>query len=216
MIAVAALLLVSVAPIERAHAAPIGPVTLPAAADTFVASGKPGDAYGSSTGLWVGRAPDYEKQRTYLRFTVAPPPGTEIVSARLRLYLGGASSGDSPMTVRVQRIAQMWKEATLTWNDQADWQPVGIEATQVVSTTLRWYEWDVSELLAEWSAASSPNSELSLRLTGDEREGEHERGFWSKDCVADYCKTLHPQLVLTLAWPHGLYLPLVVRGQATP
>jgi len=216
VVALTALFLGNAAPIQRAQAAPIGQVTLPAAEDAYVASLKPDDSNGSKTGLWVGHAPDYGIERTYLCFAVAPPQGTKIVSAWLRLYLGSASSGDPPMTMQVQRIAQVWGEATLTWNDQANWQPVGVEATQVVSTTPGWYEWEVSELLAEWSAASPADSVIGFRLTGDEQEGEHERGFWSKDCVADYCGTLHPQLVLTLAWPHGLYLPLVISSPAMP
>jgi hypothetical protein len=216
MIALAALFLGSTMTFERAHADYIGPLTLPAEADTFVASGKPDDAHGKATGLWVGRVPDYGVERAYLRFDVATPPGTEIRSARLRLYLGGASTGDPPMTVRVQRITQDWEEAVLTWTHQENWDAVGSMArNDDVRTDLGWYEWDVSELLKEWIADDKAGDAISFRVTGDEEEGEHERGFWSKDCFADYCSALHPQLVLTLTWPHGAYLPLIVKSDAT-
>src|SRR5690606_10216962 len=90
--------------------------SIPAEADTYIASERPNDNFNSDA-LFLGYnlADDYGAQRTLLRFDVESqiPAGSVINDAQLRLYLIHSSPvDDTPMNTVLRRLASPWDEET--------------------------------------------------------------------------------------------------------
>lgn len=159
-------------------------------ADTYVASGAATQNFGSRTTLWVGhdQAGGYRIERSLLGFasTALPPRGSAITSAKLWLYLGGTTAGDTAMAIQAHRVLADWDQTTTTWQIQPAFDLTPCASTSVPSSTLRWYSWDVKDALQTWSNIRD-TSNFSLLLQSDVTSGQHERSFRSEENSAvDY------------------------------
>jgi uncharacterized repeat protein (TIGR01451 family) len=175
--------------LEGSTMAPIDNVTLYSVADTYVSSGKPNDNFATKRTFWLGRntGSGFEKQRSLIQFNASQiPSGSTVRAATLSLYLSAATNGDSSMNVSVYRLLSSWAE-NINWNQYEnlafDRKPVAI--TQASSQFNRYVTWDITSLVQDW--INNPNNNLGLLLVGHEDPGEHERGFWSKDCPDNDC-----------------------------
>jgi len=123
--------------------------------DAYVASGRP--------------------ERILLQFALAEvPAGSQIQSAKLKLYLAGTTPGDAPMNVVARRIGNNWSES-VTWNDLVTINVVATPAVATqVGTEFRWYEWDLKPILQDWANNRPGGGAFSLLLQGNEASGQHE------------------------------------------
>ena len=158
-------------------------------ADTYVASGRSTQNFASDRTFWVGydQAGGYQIEQSLLKFDAsAIQAGSKITSAKLGLYLSGTTKNDTSMTIKAYRIRSDWP-AGITWDGLSslavDPEPV---ANAVVPATLGWYSWDLTAALQAWSD-NRDTSNFSLMLRSDVTSGQHERGFWSKDCSTGDC-----------------------------
>jgi len=171
--------------------------------DTYVAEGRPANQFATDRALWIGydQAGGYLDERSLLGFDLSTiPPGSQITSAALRMYLAGTTTGDDPITVQAHRVRTTWTE-TITWQEHLglDVDPTPAASTSVPAA-LGWIEWDVKTALQVWSDTRTTN-DFSLILKSDITSGTHKRGFWSKDCSPAECGSDRPQLAITYNLP---------------
>lgn len=178
---------------------------LPAVADSYVASNRPGQNFGTGS-LYLGynQVDDaFGIQRIFLRFDIAGnlPTNATIQSAQLRLHLSFASPiSDTAMTTVLRPLNTVWDES-VTWNTQpamaAERPGIG------VGSTLDWYTWDVTELVREWSTGATANN--GVALIGDESVQQRERVFYARETTTDF----FPRLVVEYTTPVDNEAPIV-------
>lgn len=190
-------------------ASPVDQLVAPAMQDTYVASGRPDQSFGDRRTMWVGydQGGGYAVQETLLKFNLQEiPPQSRIDSATLRLYLAGITPNDQPLNVQVKRLSNGWNE-TITWTQRQGLQVYDQPtATTAIGTAFQWYEWSVKDLVQAWSndPQSVQDRNLSLLLQGLVSSGQHERGFWSKNCLDAECGAPpgnRPQLIVQYTRP---------------
>lgn len=86
-----------------------------AASDAMVSSGYPTKNYGGSAVLNLSALPS--SRQAFVFFNQPFPRGVEILSATLRMYQKGSSSGGT-RKVTVQRVASAWVEARVTYDNR--------------------------------------------------------------------------------------------------
>lgn len=169
-------------------------VIIPADADTYIASERPNENFGSDA-LFLGYNlvgdNNFGAQRMLLHFDVAGniPDDAIINEAALRLHLSFSSPvNDNPMGTVLRRLASPWHEYTVTWNTEPAW--TSVDKTAYVGSELTWYEWDITDVVADWATAVYPND--GLEIIGDETVQQRERAFYSRETNT----SLYPQLVV--------------------
>ena len=169
-------------------------ILLPAVADTYLASERPLQNFGSDA-LFLGynlAGNDYfGAQRMLLRFDVENviPDGAVINSATLQLHLSFSSpTNDVPMGTVLRRLASPWSEFDVTWNSEPVWTPV--DSTVEVGSQPTWYEWPLTDVVADWASGLYPND--GVEIIGDEAVQERERAFYSRETLLD----LYPRLIV--------------------
>ncbi|MGB0385470.1 MAG: DNRLRE domain-containing protein [Ardenticatenaceae bacterium] len=187
-------------PIAEAVQQPRQESSFPAAADTYVVSGKPDESRGSLRNFWVGRNDSDGSgiERALLRFDVATeiPVGSTITSAQLSLYMSGRTANDSPMPITVYNVNGAWDE-NINWNSHGSLVGAPTNATTSLDTNYGSKSWDITSLVQQW--VNNPAGNFGLILIGDESQAQRERGFWSKDCDPSQCESRFPNLVVQWA-----------------
>lgn len=166
-------------------------VTLYPVADTFFASGMPGDQFRDWQELWVGWEPDFEIERAYVRFDLSSIPGGAVINrALLRLSMINAV-GEGSETISVSRFTcdpASSADEPATWN--ATQNCAGeVYYTRDLGTNLDWRFWDVTALVRAWRAGTYPNYGMILR--GAEGAPTNTRVFESRERQQD-----RPELVI--------------------
>ncbi len=167
-------------------------VELPAIADSYIASARPDQNFGSDS-LYLGYSQlgdGFGAQRLLIRFDIANniPANATINSAQLRLRLAFASpTEDAAMPTVLRRLASHWNESTVTWNREPSWTDIDDRAS--VGSALDWYEWEVREQVAGW-VTGTPNH--GVEIIGDERVQQRERAFYSRETNTNF----FPRLVV--------------------
>lgn len=165
------------------------PETLYPDKDAFVYSDKPDEPGMPNEQIFVGydKLHGYKKERGLLHFdlTEKVPAGATINRATLRLYLAFwqyPSGSSAPMEVKVHRLLNGdWQEDRVTWNTQPSYDEDEKIVTRAIPPGPAGpYDFDVGALVQQWVNREVANN--GLALIGDESEGYHDRGFWSKDC----------------------------------
>ena len=168
------------------------PLTKQPIADTYVLSGLPNQNQATAERLLVGydQTGGDQIQRALLKFAISSdeiPVGSVVESAKLWLYLSALTPNDAPMTVKVSRIASDWQE-DVTWTQHLSLPIIeDSSVTTFVPIQGGWYQWEIRALLQTWINNSDRDQHLSLLIRGNESAGQHERGFWSKDCPDSKC-----------------------------
>ncbi|MDA2918193.1 DNRLRE domain-containing protein [Desulfobacterota bacterium AH_259_B03_O07] len=114
--------------------------------DTYIDSKKKNNSYGNSDELSVkdgGR----NTRETLLQFNLSQiPEGTEIVSAKLKLY-AKSKKGNNNATL-LYTVLGNWNEST-TWNNKPTRSSI-YEDSVTITTTAQYYEWDLTVLVLDW------------------------------------------------------------------
>ncbi len=169
-------------------------VEFPAIADAYIASNRPNDNFGAADGLFLGYnigGLDFGAERILLRYDLSGniPAEVRINSAHIRLYLTFSNpAGDLPMGTVLRRLASPWGEYSVTWNSEPSWG--GIRASPSIGSSLGWYEWDVTSLVAGWVKGTYPN--YGVEIIGDERVRLRERAFYARETITPF----YPRLVV--------------------
>lgn len=167
--------------------------SFPPEADTYIASGRPDENFGSDA-LFLGynlTGDDYGAQRMLLRFDVESqiPPASVINDAQLRLHLVHSDPvNDEAMPTVVRRLASPWDEETVTWNSEPTWTDV--DDSTAVGSAPGWYEWDLNGVVSDWVNEVVENN--GVEIIGDEAEQQRERAFYSREMTTDR----YPRLVV--------------------
>ena len=168
---------------------PSGPVTIPAAADSFVEQGQTsaGMNFGKQTTLEVKTQAGADNNRVaYLRFSLTPIAGTPALSATLRVF--GKSSGGTNMDSAYAITDETWTETAITWNNK----PVlGMKlATASVGTTNQYREWNVTAFVRMQQAMGRDNVNFAIGMDGDTASSPDV--FNSREATSN-----QPQLLIT-------------------
>jgi uncharacterized repeat protein (TIGR01451 family) len=156
-------------------------------ADVMISEGFRNDSQASLRSLWVGydQSGGYNAQRSLLQFNVSPiPSGSQVTSAMLWLYADTSTQGDNPMTVTAHRVQNSWDENTTIWASQPQMDATSVSTTDIPAQDT-WVSWDITSLVQDW--VDDPGNNFGVILKGDENVGQHERGFWSKECLDNEC-----------------------------
>jgi hypothetical protein len=159
-------------------------VALAPVGDTYIASDKPDENFGSGA-LFVGYNNTYGAERSLLYFDVDAviPAEATINSARLQLHLSYANPpDDAAMAMIVRDLLTPWNELTVTWNTEPTWGDVW--ATSDVGTTMGWYEWEIGDLVTTWVDGTRDNN--GVEVEGDEDPARAaERAFYARETTTD-------------------------------
>lgn len=103
--------------------------------------------------------------RTLYQFSLASIPSNQrISSATLRLWVTGAENS----SVGIHRVTQSWSEGTLTWANSGGVSHNATAAGSFVpASSGRYYDIDVTALVAQWRAGTAANYGLITRLAGN-------------------------------------------------
>ena len=141
-----------------------------------------------------------------LRFDLSLlPTGAIVQNATLRLYT--PSTLLHYVDVRVHGLLRAWHEYNATWRLAAPDQPwsqpgasaVGLDRSdwtskeQRIAEGSRWYEFDVTALVQEWSRIQGANHGFILSALEGDSEGSVEARFVSREGA----QALRPQLVVS-------------------
>jgi rhamnogalacturonyl hydrolase YesR len=145
------------------------------AADAYVRSGNPTTNFGTATTLEVKSTNTATTRRNaFLRFSLAGL-GTNVTSARLRLYGNAATTAKATSVYAVADVA--WGETSIVW----DYPTVGAGgpalgspalATQTVGTTAGWVEWDVTTYVQQQRTAGASLLGLGVKSGVVNDEGQ--------------------------------------------
>lgn len=162
-------------------------VALPAVADSYLASNRPLQNFGSDAlylGYNLAGADNFGAQRILLQFDVAPfiPDGAVINSATLRLNLSFSSpADDGPMGTVLRRMASPWNESTVTWNTEPVW--TAVDSSTAVGSAITFYEWPLTDVVVGWETGLYPN--YGIEIIGDETIQQRERAFYARETTSD-------------------------------
>jgi hypothetical protein len=158
-------------------------IEIPVTADTYVASNRPDENFGSSGNMWLGfdQAGGRGAVRPMMYFdTGVIPRGAVINSATLRFYLGGSDpSGDGAMGYEARYLNSDWNENEVTWNQhQPEWG--GVIGQGAASSDPGWHEANVRDMVREWVSNGRPNH--GLIIIGDENPAQNRtRNYFTKE-----------------------------------
>jgi len=133
----------------------------------------PDTNYGTTTDL---RVESYDwafvmwDHRSYLRFDLSSiPPGSTIISAKLRLYCTEADyKSDSSMTVVLHFSTDAWGETTITWNNQPF--PTSPNPSENIIGSITWYgPNDGKNPVNEWKEWNVPYDIVQRELNSDNK-----------------------------------------------
>lgn len=160
-------------------------LTLPASADTTVASGDPNAGHDVLDGqhqLGVGDTGGFADIRALAKFPLSGiPAGATITSAQVRLW-GFFMSGGGTATYNLHGLTRDFDEATATWNSAAAGVPwtspggdvVGTASDSVTGITNdpAWRSWDVTGLARGWQADPASNHGVLVKLANETTPAE--------------------------------------------
>jgi hypothetical protein len=125
--------------------------------------------------------------RTLYQFSLASIPSSQrLVSATLRVWVTGAENS----TVSVYRVTQSWAENTLTWaNSGGVSHDATVVGTFVPASSGRYYDVDVTSLVAQWRSGAAANNGVITRLASNNTLATFTSREWATT-------TQRPQLVV--------------------
>ena len=165
-------------------------------ADVGILEDRPDLNVGGAVDMWVGYDEDstsFLTVRSLVTFDIASiPPGAIIESATLRLFLTRSFDYDPPRgirTVTIYRVASAWSEGEVTWGNAPQFAEA-YSSAEVVHHEWRWYDFDVTGLVAALVNGTFPNHGMMMR--GPEHAGDDSsyKGFSTRE------GTNPPQLVV--------------------
>lgn len=107
------------------------------------------------------------EHRTLYQFSLAAiPSGQRVVSATLRVWVTGSENS----AVSLYRVTQNWSEGTLTWaNSTGVSHDAAAVGSFVPASSGRYYDIDLTGLVAQWRAGTAANQGVLTRIAGNNR-----------------------------------------------
>lgn len=137
--------------------------------------------------LWVANWDEMQNfHQTLIKFDLTPYIGQTITSAKLNLYQHFHASDETPTPSKIYAITENWDETTWPTTSNVT-HGITEYATPNFTSTLGWYEIDITNLVVEWLNANVENN--GLVIIGDSATKFAE--FYSKDATD---QTTHPFL----------------------
>ena len=156
----------------------------PSTIDTYMYQSNPTTNYGSENKFQVNQNIGY-RQRSLVKFDLSSiPPGVQITSATLKLYLQYTSA--QGRTYCVYRLTQSWTETGANWlryDGTNPWSSYGGDYTEVggacstVPSVNNWMSWVVTDIVKAWIEGSEPNHGFLIK---DSAEGPDEQNYMSQ------------------------------------
>jgi hypothetical protein len=125
--------------------------------------------------------------RSLYQFSLATIPSNQrMVSATLRLWVTSAENS----SVGLYRVTQAWSESGLTWaNSGGVAHNITAVASFIPASNGRYYDIDVTGLVAQWRAGTAANYGLITKLAGNNSLASFTSREWATT-------TQRPQLVV--------------------
>jgi hypothetical protein len=79
----------------------------------------------------------------------------------------------------LRRTASPWDEYEVTWQKEPSWGE--IRASTDISSVLKTYEWEITDLVADWVAGAVEN--YGMEIIGDEQVQQRERAFYAREAT---------------------------------
>ncbi len=149
-------------------------------ADTYIASGKPTQYFGTDPLLFNGWDPKYGYgiERMLVQFeTNQIPSRVTIENAVVYLYLYAYNSGATTMNVSVHRATSPWHEGS-TWNTANNFYDPAPSAIVAVGNTFGWYGWNVTPVAQGWKQGVP---DYGFTFFGNSSGGWNERAFIARE-----------------------------------
>jgi hypothetical protein len=173
--------------------------------DVHLYQGSPTDRNGADNYFEIADYNDGGEERILFEFNMSYIPGSTIIDANLWLWRHGGS-GTDPGHHNVRRVTRNWTEAFVDWNNYDSGNPWsnggGGDFTDKVYTwktvnpsVLKWYYFNVTELIQEWKDGTYENYGLALEA--------HWSSSWQQFRSSDYYTdlTLRPKLIVNYSVP---------------
>lgn len=130
---------------------------------------------GSCTALSTRQHSTGEHRSLYQFSLASIPSGERIASATLRLWVTGAENG----TVSLHRVTQSWAESSLTWANSGGVSHAATAAGSFVpASSGRYYDVDLTALVAQWRAGTAANNGVIARIAGNNRQASFTSREW--------------------------------------
>ena len=174
--------------------------------DCTLASGSQADTtFCLANALEVGQGSNTKRALVGFDLDNAVPPGSQVTSASLNLYLSGRTN-TTPVSASLHQVTQGW-DASVSWNKRDGvmaWSSPG--GTYLTSpqdtrsvTALGWHSWSLPDLVQGWLDGSITNRGVILKAT-DEALTTNMLQFRSGDSADP---ALYPYLEVTYQAPDG-------------
>ncbi len=135
-------------------------------ADARVSSEFPNNNYATRV-LRVG-VDEGKILRTFIKFDLGSiPSGATVEGATLTLHAGGVNGVDGwdSSTLRVHRVSSSWSEQTITWNNQASFEPAVLASESFPHPG--WYDFDVKTTVQVWVEGGDANNGFVLKVAAE-------------------------------------------------
>ncbi|HEX9947219.1 MAG TPA: DNRLRE domain-containing protein [Allosphingosinicella sp.] len=165
MIRLLRLLAAAIATLMLAVPASAATYTLAPSQDTDVRENSGGtNNCGGCTAVSARRHSTGEFRPLYQFSLASIPSDQRVVSATLRVWVTSADNS----TVSVYRVTQTWSESSLTWASSGG---VAFNATAVATfvpaSSGRYYDIDITSVVAQWRAGTAANNGVIMRLASN-------------------------------------------------
>lgn len=140
-----------------------GTVTRSAVDDAYVRDSATSTNYGSASQLEVKKSSTGYNREAYLRFDVSNI--SNLTSAKLRVF-GRLSQAATGVATAAYGAATNWSEGALTWNTRPATLTGALASQTIGSTSGQWYEFDVTQFVAQQRAAGATHVAFALKNTG--------------------------------------------------
>lgn len=157
--------------------------------------------FGNETYIGIGGDTRDYRSLIYFDLSPLPAPSVPIERAMLKLFFWDiGSTSQNPVDVSVFRVKESWTEGTgtttldtsdgATWNNHNGanaWNSAGgyfhptSENNTEVSTSNKWYQFDITDVVSKWHKGEVDNYGILLKYTDEVTHSNSFKTFYSSD-----------------------------------
>mgnify|MGYP001031072886 CR=1 FL=1 len=155
-------------------------ITIPASADTYIASWDPASNFGDSTDINISFL-DPGESIALIKFDLSSlPPDAVIIDGKMRLFLEGTGLSEEA-NLGIHRITNSWDESNITWNSAASLTTTPLGVAQIVDDNIGSYKdfTNIVDYIQYW--IDNPSSNYGLMIRPSTSYGTFMRQFQSLD-----------------------------------
>ena len=172
-------------------------ITFKATADTYIDEIHPDRNYGSRDLLHV-RSLEGGNARILLFFNLSVvPPGADVVSATLSLYLNSSSSLREYLC---HRVSSSWSEDSVTWEDMPERLSIFSKSVHVKNYS-GWVSWDVTDHVQKFLNGISEYTWANYGWEISDGSEGSSSGYNASFCSREFSEEYAPTLTLVFRPP---------------